>query len=491
MSKFNKNASDNSITENKSGVKAFTMSDKEKLVTQVLTSLFNESKFYGDNSNEIVENIRNVLNKEPEFIANLALFARKEMHLRSISHVLVGELANHVNGKPFTRKTINNVIERVDDMTEILSYIINTYGKPIPNSVKKGLADRLLTFNEYQLQKYNSQSKDIKLKDLVCLTHPKAKTEVQNDMFKRLLEDKLETPYTWETELSAKGNTKEVWEGLIASKKVGYMAMLRNLRNIIKANPNNIDMVYDFLSNRDAVLNNKQLPFRYFSAYKTLQQENLGSSKVYNILEEAIKLSTQNVQTLKGKTLIACDVSGSMSSAISNKSTIKCSEIATLLMSMGNYVCEDTILVTFDTNIRNVTMPSTNGIISNAERMRIDGGGTDITLPFRYLINNNIQVDRIIVLSDNEINSGWDMDRVSSWYNNNKVPCQKIANEYRNKINNNVWIHAVDLMGYGTQQFKGHHTNIIAGWSEKIFDFIHLAENGTDTLVKKIENYYF
>ena len=44
-------------------------------------------------------------------------------------------------------------------------------------------------------------------------------------------------------------------------------------------------------------------------------------------------------------------------------------------------------------------------------------------------------------------------------------------------------------MGYGTQQFAGPKTNIIAGWSEKIFDFILLAEQGEGTLEKTIENY--
>jgi hypothetical protein len=485
MGKFNKNVPSESLVVNNEGAVAYRMKDKEKLVTQVLTSLFNESKFYGDNSDDIVETIRNILEVEPQFIANLALFVRKEMHLRSISHVLVSELANHINGKPLARNTIKNVIERVDDMTEILSYTINTFGKPIPNSMKKGLSDAFVGLNEYQLQKYNGGNKEFKLKDLVCLIHPKPENSEQSDMFKRLLEDKLETPYTWETELSTKGNKKEVWEDLIDSKKVGYMAMMRNLRNIIQSNAKNIDKVYEFLSDEKAILKNKQLPFRYYSAYSTLKNENLGTSKTYDVLEKAIKLSTQNINKLKGKTLIACDISYSMCNNISNRSTVQAAEIATLLMAMGNYICEDSILVTFDTELNIVTLPSSNGIISNAKAIRIDGGGTDITLPFQYLLKNNINVDRIIMLSDNEINSRW--ENYYGW--GRRTPCQDFANAYRNRVNNDVWVHAVDLMGYGTQQFKGHHTNIIAGWSERIFDFIDMAEKGIDTLVNKIQNY--
>jgi hypothetical protein len=47
----------------------------------------------------------------------------------------------------------------------------------------------------------------------------------------------------------------------------------------------------------------------------------------------------------------------------------------------------------------------------------------------------------------------------------------------------------VDLQGYGTQQFHGKKTNIIAGWSEKIFDFILLAEEGEGNLEKRIKEY--
>ena len=481
MSKFNANVTTKTV--NKCGVPAFRMDVKDKLVSQVLTTFFNEPKFYGDNSEEIIENIKAVLEIDPGFVANLAMYARKEMHLRSISHVLVAELANHNNGKPFAREAIAEVVERVDDITEILSYHLATYGKPIPASMKKGIADAFSKFDEYQLAKYN-RKKEIKLKDVLNLVHPKPLNSAQSNMWKRLLDGSLATPVTWETELSAKGNTKEVWESLIAENKLGYMAMLRNLRNIIQADVSNIGKVYEFLSDEKNVLRNKQLPFRYYSAYNALK--GLGTSKLFDALEKAIKISTRNISRLEGKTLIAADVSGSMTYSISNRSTVTSAEIATLLLSIANYICDETITVTFDTDLYMCSLPTTNGIISNANSIDINGGGTDITLPFRYLINNKIYVDRIIILSDNEINSNWDQER-SGW--GRSVPCQSVAEKYRREVNPDVWIHAIDLQGYGTQQFKGKNTNIIAGWSERTLEFIALAEQGVDTLRRRIEEY--
>lgn len=476
MAKFN--AKDSIKTENLCGHEAYKMKDKDKLVTQVLTSLFNEDKFYGDNSIDIVNIIDKVVEVNPGFIANLCIYARKEMHLRTISHVLIAALAKSNVGKPYVRKTMGKVIERVDDMTETLAYYINAYGKPIPNSMKKGIADKLLTFDEYQLAKYN-RSNSIKLRDLICLVHPKAKNEDQNDMFKRLLEDKLETPITWETQLSSRGNKKEVWEELIDGNRLGYMAMLRNLRNIIKSDASNIDKVYDFLSNEGNVLRNKLLPFRYYSAYSTLSNEGLGTSKIFDALEIAIEHSTRNINKLSGKTLISADVSGSMNSYISRKSDVTCAEIALVMMSIANYICEETITTTFDTKLYNKNLSTKNGIIANANSICVNGGGTDISLPIKHLLKNKIFVDRIIILSDNEINYGYG------------AVCQKYVEEYRRQINPNVWVHAIDMQGYGTQQFYGERVNIMAGWSEKILDFIYQVEEGTESLVGKIENYYF
>lgn len=97
------------------------------------------------------------------------------------------------------------------------------------------------------------------------------------------------------------------------------------------------------------------------------------------------------------------------------------------------------------------------------------------------MIDDKINADRIIVLSDN-------MNNYNSW---GSKPTQYYADEYRIITNNDIWVHGVDLQGYGTQQFHGAKTNIIAGWSEKVLDFILLAEQGEDTLIQRINNYHW
>lgn len=474
MAKFN---SPQTIkTVNKSGHVAYGMTDKAKLVTQVLCSFFDEKQFYGKNTEDMKQTIKRVIQKDPAFVSNLAVFARREFNMRSVSHVLTAYLAHEEKGKPFVRKTVKGVSLRGDDVTEVMSFYLATFGKPIPNALKKGINDVLLRFDEYTLAKYKGEGKAVKMRDLLCLCRPRPQTSEQEALWKRCLEGKLEVPVTWETQLSANGNNAETWEKLIDSGKLNYMAALRNLRNILTANPRNVNKVLEKIADPVAVRKSKQLPFRFLLAYKSVA--NIGGSKVFDALESAIDASVDNLPHIPGTTVIAIDTSGSMGSTISAKSDIRCCDISMMLGAIANRICDNAIVYTFDTSLQKKAFSTRNGIIYTVLNEAHAGGGTRMNLPFEQMIRDRVKADRVIVISDNECNGGW-------WSN----PVQALADDYRRTTGNDIWVHAVDLQGYGTQQFRGAKTNIIAGWSEKVFDFIQLAEQGEGTLEKTIEAY--
>ena len=476
MSKFN--ATNTIKTVNKCGVPAYSMDAKSKLVTQVLCSFFDEEQFYGKNTEDMAQTIKRVIADEPQFVSNLAVFARRAFNMRSVSHVLTAYLAHETSGKPYVRRTIDGVVIRGDDLTEIMAFYLSTFGKPIPNSLRRAIADKLVTFDEYTLAKYKGDNKAVKMRDLICLCRPMPQTSKQEDTFKRCLENRLETPLTWESELSANGNNTETWEKLIDSGKVGYMALLRNLRNIIKANPSNVQQVYNIIQDPEHVRKSRQLPFRFYSAYKAVS--DIAGSKVFDILENAIESSVENMPKLSGTTVIAVDISGSMSSPVSSNSEVKCYEIAMLLGLLANRICDNSYFYIFNNRIAKKAVSSKCNILETV-RATDCGGGTNMSLPLQKMIDDKINADRIIVLSDN-MNNSW------LWGNS---ATQHYADEYRRMSGNDIWVHGIDLQGYGTQQFHGKKTNIIAGWSEKVLDFILLAEQGEDTLIKRISNYHW
>ena len=472
MAKFNQPVSMKTV--NHEGHVAYKMRDKEKLVTQVLTSFVGEQKFYGDNTPDMYATIQSVIKQDPQFVSNLAIFARREFNMRSVAHVLTGFLAYTPEGKPFVRRTVRNVVLRGDDATEILSFYLSTFGKPIPNSLRRSLRSVFATFDAYTLAKYKGEGHAVKMRDVLRITRPHPANDDQSALWKRLLDGTIETPLTWESELSANGNNRETWEKLIDSGKVGYMALLRNLRNIIEADPSNIGKVYEKLTDPEAVRRSRQLPFRFLSAYRNLPPS--ATSKAVDALEIAASLAVDNLPCLPGKTVIAVDISGSMGCRLSEKSTVYCCDISMLLGLIANRICDESIFYTFNHAINQINLTPHNSMLYTCMKESRCYGGTDLRLPFTEMMQNNIRADRIIIVSDNECNCYGSL-------------IQLHAQEYRESINPDLWVHAIDLQGLGTQQFYGSHTNIVAGWSEKVFEFILLAEAGTDSLMKRIESY--
>ena len=507
MSKFN--PSNTIKTANRSGYVAYKMPPKEHLVNAVMTTMFGEPKYYGSTDNDIVRLASACAKNDPAFLSKLACYARNVANMRSISHVLTAVIAREAH--EYTRTTIRNVVVRPDDITEIMSCYKSMYGKPFPNAMKREIANVIQKFDEFHIAKYNGGNKALKFRDVLRITHPVPKTEDSEKLFKRILDDELETPYTWEVELSARGNTKEVWNELIASGKVGYMALLRNLRNIVQCGAD-IDPVLARLSDPDQVRKSRQLPFRFFSAYRTLSSAGLITPKIHKALEAALTVSIDNMEQIPGRTLVAVDVSGSMSSYVSNSSSIRCCDIAALFGAMANRLCEDATVCYFEApkstyrsyySSRGIAFPESrykdseecgyriehygkyDSVLEIALQRSFSGGGTDMSLPLKYALEEDKAVslrpfDRIIYFSDNQCNS--------SCMGSGKT-IQSLVDSYRSKFNKAFWVHGIDLQGYGTQQFYGEHFNLIAGWSESVLSFINLAEAGITTLVETIDRY--
>ncbi len=489
MSKFN--PSNTIKTTNRSGYAAYTMSVKEQLVTAALTSMFGEPKFYGSTDNDIVRLASACAGSDPAFLSKLACYARNVGNMRSVSHVLTAVIAREA--RDHTRATIRNVVVRPDDITEIMACYKALYGKPFPNAMKREIAEVLQRFDEYQIAKYNGGGKALKFRDVLRITHPVPKTKEAEALFKKILDDELETPYTWETELSARGNTKEVWNELIASGKVGYMALLRNLRSIIICDAD-IKPVLDRLTDPERVRKSKQLPFRFYSAYRALAEENLLTPQIHKALEAALIVSIDNMDAIPGRTLIAVDVSGSMSSPVSSRSDVRCYEIAALFGALSSRLCEDATVCYFDaarswgstglSGYRIARYGKYDSILEICANTEFTGGGTDLSLPMKYALEDKTAVlkpfDRIIYFSDNECNNS---------YRGLYKTVQGLVDSYRSKYNKDFWVHGIDLQGYGSQQFCGKRFNLIAGWSDSVLPFINLAEAGTSTLVDTIEKY--
>lgn len=460
-------------TVNRNGHKAYKYaSDKLDLAVKTLTSFVGEDKYYGDNTGDLKTLAERLAAKDPQFVASLAVMARRDYHMRTVGQLLAAVLAHEAKGSGVARKTVDNVVERPDDTAGVISAYIGMYGKPVAHSVLRGVKDALERMKPYSLAKYQLKGRDVELKDVVRMTHPH--NPVLDSTFKALLDGSLKAPETWETELSANGNTKETWEKLIAGGKVGYMAALRNLRNMLAAQPDNLDKVLSLLADPAQVESSKQLPFRFLSAWKSVK--DVASSRVLDTLNEAFMASLANLPTLKGRTAVLIDNSGSMTFPLSRKGTVTCYDTAITLGIALAQKAEDTVAVRFNDEAKLMPISHGNPL---SQYVECDTGCTDMDVAFQFLIDKGVDVDRIIVLSDDEVNY-------------NKGCVQVLADEYRRTVGHRVVVHGWDLMGYGTTQFAPDgDTDFIAGWSERIIALLPLFEDGRQGLVEKVESYAF
>lgn len=461
MSHFNVNVSNETV--NIAGGRAFKMNAEQELAHAVLSS-FLDNKFYESGSDRLARLVILCKQVSAEYLSALAYFTRKECHMRTTPVVLLGELAKNHKGNSLVWKSIERTIERVDDMTELGAYF---EGK-LPSQVKRGLRRAILKFNRYALSKYKGQGKAIKLVDLFNLVHPNPNfaTDEQKQAWKDLLIGKLSSAdETWEAVISASKDKQHDWEKLVFEDKLGYMAMLRNLNNLVKndVSKETISLVAKRLVDPEKVRKSKQLPFRFATAYNIVEN----NVKLKDAISEACDIALDNIDMLPGKTLIALDCSGSMGSGVDSYFG-KGSLFAAALFKKS----EDVEFVMYDTQLYRASFSRRTPLLDVVNQLKANGGGTQTSLVFDYCVLEHKLFDRVIIISDNE-----------SWIDDtqgNKNTYMKMAPESH--------IFCIDIAGYGTKDVTGQNTHYITGWSDNVLQFIKFTEQGK-SLVDTIKDY--
>lgn len=489
-------------TVNYHGAVAFKLGAKQRLIEHVLGSFWNEDMFYqkgAKTANDIIKDINEVAKTDPKFILQLAAYARNEIYLRTAPQVLLVQAANIEGCKPFVREYAPKIIKRADELSEVVAYQLATFGKAkFPNSLKKGINDAFANFDEYQINKYDSDKKDVKLGDVAKLTHPKlgkglyeyiTKDIVDADALPKtaalkalLAKDSLDdearelitvSNATWETLISKFGSSKQTWE--LVAPNMGYMALLRNLRNFIDKGVD-LDKILAKITNPEQVARSKQLPFRFYSAYQNVRE----NQKVERAIAQAFEHSISNVK-LDGSTAVLVDLSGSMSMGkVSEKSDVTYDQISAILGAIAVKKAEESIVIKFGQTALTQKVNPDDTMMTNIAKIRQNDGvghATNAWLAFKEL--GNRKVDRVILLSDMQCydNTGWTGNVKTEW------------EKYR-KANPKARLYSFNLAAYGTSQLPSTDGSVtqLNGWSDKVLDYINLLEK-KDVMASEISKY--
>jgi hypothetical protein len=413
-----------------------------------------------------------------------AITLREQEHIRATPQVIIVRAANRkdLKGTGLIREYNQRILGRLDEVSTQAAYQLATYGKPIPNSLKRAWADRLKRAKGYELAKYRMEGRDVKTVDAANLAYGKGFYGYQNDLG-RLMRGELslgEDHQTWESIRSSGGTWND------AVEVMGHMALLRNLRNLAENKVDPDRYVQRFL---DGASEGKQLPFRYYSAHR--QIEGKAPARVLDAVEQAMEQSVGNLPYLPGKSCILTDNSGSAQcTTTSSMGTMRVSTIGNLMGVLTGKASDEAGIGVFGDRLEWVPVQkkrSTFDILKDCEHkaQRI-GGGTEhgIWLALDQLIKHNQWVDNLFIYSDMQAGHGglYGHGVPEKWvwgdkrhYGPDYVDVPKLIREYRNRVNPKVNVFCVQTAGYEDTLIPEFYkrTYILGGWSDKI---LHFAE---------------
>lgn len=416
------------------GVQAYPhLKPLQQLRRSVLSCLLWEDEFYEDGQ-EIAERIQaTAALVTPQELAALATEARSTHNLRHVPLILLKALAKR--GGRIVGDTIAETIQRADELSEFLSIYWAPEKQKLSKQVKLGLARAFRKFSEYNLAKYDRKNA-VRLRDVLFLCHAKPKDEAQAALWKRLVDNQLQTPDTWEVALSAGADKKATFERLLAEGQLGYLALLRNLRNMAQANCD-MNLVRDAILARKGA--QKVFPFRYIAAARACPQ-------LEPVLDQALSECIAELPELPGSTFVLVDVSGSMDHPLSGKSDMTRIDAAAALASIAHGALR---VFTFSQAL--VEVPPRRGM-AGVDAIHKSQPHSNTQLAGAVAALNKIPHDRLIVITDEQATDA-------------SVPEPIAKRAYMINVASNK-----NGVGYG----KWTHLD---GFSEGVLRYIHAIEN--------------
>lgn len=558
-------AVDPTATTNKAGGVAFNVTDPADKLLFTIGHMMNEPKFYPDSEESdksaktgldsealsIFETTKDILNgKRPKDALAIAAYARKELHMRTTPVAVLAAVAEDVGGgnkrrhAELVRAYAKHIIARPDEIVNVFAVWRHVFAtgkdgrrtKMVPNALKRALRDVLINTPEHSLVKWDKPGRP-NMADVIRLCAPELladpkylyfvdrdkwlktkgvakKTPVMWARHKLFLKTEFddetmalirESKATWEDVLSKFGSTadkKNLWDWCIP--QMGYMALIRNIRNMVEANVD-LTPVLAKLSDRDAALGSKQLPFRFLSTARIFDSEmntyaragaavekieaGKWNDKIRDALDTALGHVLSDIPKIKGHTAIFVDNSGSMSTAISSKSAITMADAANMLAAATSVACEESSAYAFTDKPYKVNVRKSDSVLTNMARMAKaggDGGSTNAHLCPPELSKNGIKVDRIILISDMQC---YDDGGLGSMYGISSSFAKAVEN-YRKWCGKTVRVYSVNMAGTEESQTKPSDKDsyLLSGFSEKLLKHISSIENASDAYDESGEN---
>ena len=494
-------------TTNLQGKSAYKV-DKWLRLLSMLNTLKLEAQFYRSEMTQMIE-LRNLIDecaKENVYLtAQCIVYSRCVGEgMRSINHLAATLLAKHLSGKEWAQRFYNvwnkknksgGTIYRPDDIAEIVACFTALNDKSITNAMKKGFAKALESMDTYSLLKYKSV-----LLDVINLVHPdptKSKAKVVYNektvpVFEAIIKGYNVSADTWEVAQSDAGQEvakavkdgkiskaeaatvlKEAkadnWAGLLADGKLGVLAAVRNIRNILLTvtDTKTIDLLCELLSDGALIRAGKVMPYQIDLAMEIVQSEFSSPSarKVMRALLVGYESSVPNLaELLIGNNLVIIDMSGSMTTRIvdPNKKSRYVSSCIDKASLIGATIAKATNadIIRFGSSAEYVSYNVNTDVFSISSSIKRDMGATSLASAWRTAAASKRKYDRVFILSDHECNMG-------SSYSAYQKYVESVGDPY---------VYSIDMAAYGTTSIAGPKVRYYFGFGNAMFEDIATSE---------------
>lgn len=449
-------------TRTHEGGAGFLRDTKPELFLLAVSNFVGQDTFYengGQRDDRYTQLIRQLAVIDPAWCVAFLRWLRSDANMRTASLVGAAELTKarlDAGVAGYSRQAIDAVLQRADEPGEMLGYWTSKYGRKLPKPVKRGIADAVQRlYNERSLLKYDTDSKGYRFGDVLNLVHasPDPAKTWQGDLFKHALDrrhgrddeisaslpmlqqrEQLTTALTIEgrrallstsegrQRIRDAGMTwealagwlqgpmdKEAWEAVIPS--MGYMALLRNLRNFDEAGVSDevAAQAAARLADPEQVARSRQLPMRFYSAFNAAPSLRWGHA-----LEKALTASLVNIPQLDGRTLILVDTSSSMNETFSRDGSLMRWDAAALFGIALGRACAHADVVSFSSaryymgdapgaKTKAFLLTAGGSVLGDIKKWRDGGwflgGGTDTAAALRQEYRSH---DRVIIVTDEQ-----------------------------------------------------------------------------------------
>ncbi|MBV9369954.1 MAG: TROVE domain-containing protein [Frankiales bacterium] len=431
------------------GAPGYARDPKSELFLLAVTSMVGEDTFYeaaGERDSRLRDLIARVAVEDFEWTLGLVGWLRNGALLRSVATVAAAEavharLAAGESGG--NRALVRAALVRADEPGEFLGYWTSRYGRRLPQPVKRGLADAVVNlYTERSLVKYDGDARGFRFADVIELVHPAPRDARQAALFRHALDRRHDRPFGAAPELpllaarqrllalpaperravltgslgdptdvlAQAGMTWEAlagwlqgpldavaWEAVIPA--MGYMALLRNLRNFDEAGVSDrvATQVAHRLADGDEVARSRQLPLRFLSAYRAAP-----SLRWAWALERALQASLANVPALPGRTLVLVDRSGSMFAPLSRRAQVNRADAAAVFGTALALRARAADLVEFGTSSQAVRLRKGASVLAVADGFGNLGGTNTAAAVRRHYAGH----DRVVLVTDEQAWAG-------------------------------------------------------------------------------------